>query len=78
MANNNNPKKQQTKKKANPALRYTGMATQMAASILLGVWLGGKLDTYYQTPKPYFVLTLSILFLGIIMYYIVRDVSKNG
>jgi len=49
----------------------------MAVSIGLGVFLGKQLDAHFETPKPYFTMALSLLFLGAIMYVIIKDVSKG-
>ena len=73
----NKEDKKPPKKGINPALKYSGMAVQMAALVGLGIWIGGKLDEYMGNEKPYFTLLLSVLFLGAILYSIVRDVSKG-
>ena len=65
------------KKQPNAALKYSGMAMQMAIMIGLGIFLGSKLDAYFETAQPYFTLVLSVLFLAAVMYIIIKDVSKG-
>ncbi len=65
------------KKKINPALKYSGMAMQMALTIGVGIWIGGKIDAHFETSKPYFTILLAILALTGVMYSIIRDVSKG-
>ncbi|MFN8357746.1 MAG: AtpZ/AtpI family protein [Spirosomataceae bacterium] len=33
-------------------MRYSGMAFQLLATIVLGVWIGTKLDAWQHTQKP--------------------------
>ncbi len=65
------------KKKLNPALKYSGMAVQMAITIFIAIYLGKWVDNYFQTEKPYFVLLFSIVFLAGILYSIIRQVSND-
>ena len=75
----NTPKSDKEKyKKVNPAMKYGGLGMQMAITIGLGVWLGGKLDVYFGTSKPYFTVALAILFLATVMFSLVREVSSDS
>ncbi|MFN0032941.1 MAG: AtpZ/AtpI family protein [Flavobacteriales bacterium] len=61
----------------NPAMRYTGMATQMAVTIGLGVWGGIKLDEKFPNKARAFTLTLSLLSVVLAMYLVMRDFMKK-
>lgn len=41
-------------------LRYSGLAFQMIVIILLGLWIGQKLDQWVQTSTPVFTV-ISVL-----------------
>lgn len=56
----NSLKKQQ--KPLNNYLKYTGLAFQFLAAILLGFWIGSWLDNYYQNDKPWFTMGFMIIF----------------
>ncbi|TVR36454.1 MAG: AtpZ/AtpI family protein [Cryomorphaceae bacterium] len=77
-ANNEQPKlpKEPPKKKGRPneALRYAGIATQMAVVILLGVWLGRWLDAGREF--PIFTLIFSLLSVGLALYIVIKDISR--
>ena len=64
------PTKKPGKQASNPALKYAGMAMQMAVTIGLGIFIGQKLDAYLETSKPYFTILFAVVFLSAIMYSI--------
>jgi len=68
------PKKKQ---QYNAALKYSGMGMQMLVAIGLGVFIGGKLDAHFQTEQPLFTALLAVVFLGAIMYTVLKDLMKN-
>lgn len=49
------------------------MATQMAITILAGVFGGRKLDSYLALETPVFTLVGSILGVGIALYFLIKD-----
>ena len=57
--------------------RYTGIAFQMLAIILLGVWGGIKLDEWLQLQFPVFTLLLSVLSVFLAIYTVVKDLLKK-
>ena len=69
-----------TKKSAQPnaILRYSGMATQMMAIILVGVFSGMWLDKHFQTAIPYFTGGLTILGVVLSMVFAVKDMLKQA
>ena len=65
------------KPKINPALKYAGMAMQLALTIGFGIFIGKYLDGYFETTKPYFTLLFAMVFLSAVLYAIIKDVSKG-
>lgn len=65
------------KKQYNAALKYSGMGMQMLIGIGLGVFIGGKLDAYFETEQPIYTAILALVFLGVIMYSVLKDLMKN-
>jgi len=57
-------------------MKYAGMATQMAVSIFVGIWLGKKADTYFELDKPYFMLLGAVIMLVAVFILIFRDLNK--
>lgn len=64
------------KKSLNNYTRYSGMAFQMLAIILVGVFGGYKLDEWLHT-KPFLTIILSILAVFLSIYYVTRDLLKK-
>ena len=76
-------KKQPTQKKpkTNPSplnnyARYSGLAFQMIAIILVGVFGGIKLDEIITWEFPVFTLVLTLLAVVASMYYAVKDLIR--
>jgi F0F1-type ATP synthase assembly protein I len=67
-----NPKKLQNKEGINFA-RYSGIAFQMIAIILITVWGGIKLDKIAGFEKPVFTVILSLLGVFAAIYTVVKD-----
>lgn len=53
--------------------RYSGMAFQLIAAILLGVFVGQKLDAYWQFKHAYMTALCAILFLFAGLYLVLKD-----
>ena len=70
-------KKQPTKKTINPALKYMGMAFQMAFIIGLGTFLGKELDAKMQNERPLFTILFSMIFLFLAFYFTLKDLIIN-
>jgi F0F1-type ATP synthase assembly protein I len=68
---------QPSNKKSTSFLRYTSMATQMAITIFLGVWLGMKADHRWPGKVPLYTLIGSLAGVVLAVYMIIRDVLKN-
>lgn len=65
------------RKQPNPILKYSGMAGQMIAIILIGAFGGMKLDSHFQTEHAYFTGGLTILGVILAMYFVIRDLLKG-
>jgi hypothetical protein len=61
----------------NSFLRYSGMATQMAITIVLGVYLGRWLDEKSGGDLKVWTLTLSIVSVVAAMYFAIKDLMKK-
>lgn len=73
----NNPKeKTKEKNQPNSFIRFSGMATQMAIIIGLGVYGGIKADDYFAFEKPILTLVGSLLGVVLAIYYVIKDLSK--
>ena len=57
--------------------KYSGIAFQMLAIILIGVFGGVKLDEYLNLSFPVFTVILSILSVFFSIYYVIKDLMKN-
>jgi F0F1-type ATP synthase assembly protein I len=69
--------KRQTRQSLNSIARYSGMAFQIAASIIICLFLGKWLDSKFPMKFPLFTTVLTILgvFLGV--YFVIRDLLKQ-
>jgi F0F1-type ATP synthase assembly protein I len=63
--------------KAQGYMKYSGMAFQMAAYIIVGLFLGKQLDKYLGTERPVFSALGAILFLIAYFIKLVIDLNKN-
>jgi F0F1-type ATP synthase assembly protein I len=57
----------------NMYLKYSGMAFQMGAIILIGTIAGQKLDRYVHTTQPWFTLVFSLLSIVAALYVSLKD-----
>jgi len=70
-------KQQNSKKKQfNDYAKYSSIAFQMLAIILVGVFGGIKLDELLKINFPVFTLTLTILSVVFAIYYVIKDLIK--
>jgi len=60
----------------NDYARYSGMAFEMVAIILAGVFGGTKLDELADT-KPLFTVVLSLISVTAAIYIVIRDLLKR-
>ena len=74
------------KEKADPAkkltqgaagyAKYSGVAIQMIAILLLGVYAGKWLDGHFQSETPWFTLVFSILAIALALYIPLRGLMR--
>jgi F0F1-type ATP synthase assembly protein I len=57
-------------------LRYSGAAFQLLALILVGVWLGGKLDAWQANEKPIWTAVLSLVLMCVGMYQMYKEITR--
>ncbi len=57
-------------------LRYSGMAFEMLATILVGWWLGKQLDVYFKIQKPAFAVGFILLFTVLSLYRVIKSLDK--
>lgn len=69
--------RKKSSKNSNEVMKYAGMATQMAVSIFMGIWLGKKADVYFELDKPYFTLLGALIMLVAIFILIFKDLTKR-
>ncbi|MCC7231828.1 MAG: AtpZ/AtpI family protein [Bacteroidia bacterium] len=58
-------------------MRYATMGTQMLVIIALGVFAGYRLDRHFAWKVPVFTLILSLLSVGIAIYFSIKDFLKK-
>ncbi len=67
----------QNQKQINEYVKYSGLAFQMAALILLGYWLGSKIDKWLELSIPVFTIILILLFLSVSFYSLIKSLPKD-
>lgn len=70
-----NKQSEQNKRKANIALKYSGIAFQMAVIMLGGIFLGKYLDKYFETESDIFTAFLAVLAVGVALYVTLKDIK---
>ena len=71
-------KNQNPKNSLNFYAKYSSIAFQMIAIILIGVFGGLKLDQLIKLPFPLFTVVFSLLSVVLAMYYVVKDLLKTN
>jgi F0F1-type ATP synthase assembly protein I len=64
---------QQKRQQARAYMKYTGMAFQMGAIILVGTLIGQKLDSHYQMERPYLTVLFALLSIFAALYVTLKD-----
>jgi membrane protein DedA with SNARE-associated domain len=49
----------------------------MAALILLGYWVGGKIDAWLELRIPIFTIILIVVFIVLSIYSLIRSLPKD-
>ena len=66
-----------SKKPSQSYLKYSALAFQIVATILILVYAGDMLDTYMQNETPWFTLLGAVLGVMGSMIYLIMRVSKS-
>ena len=64
------------KKPVQDYMKYSGLAFQMGAVILIGTLIGKQIDKYVQTPQPYFTAAFAVLSAAAALYIALKDFIK--
>lgn len=77
---NHSKKKDQAPRRANQIneyIKYSGLAFQQAGLILLGYWLGSKIDSWLDLSFPAFTIFLILLFLLFSFFSLIKSLPKE-
>lgn len=77
---NHSKKKNQAPQRPNQIneyVKYSGLAFQMAGLILLGYWLGSKIDSWLDLSFPAFTIILILLFMSLSFYSLIKSLPKE-
>ena len=64
------------RKNLNDYARYSSMAIQMLAIILMGVFAGFKLDQWLHT-RPILTVIMSIISVALSIYFVTKDLLRR-
>lgn len=65
-------------KPSNRYLRYSGLAIQMVVTIGLMAFIGYKIDAWLQFKFPLFLLLLTFISFGGLMYRLYKSLQKDN
>ena len=72
-----NKKQKQPSEDISQYARYSGLAFQMIAAILLGLWIGMKIDEYMGNKTPVFTAISTVLFIFASLYLVIKSLPKS-
>ncbi|PQB05504.1 AtpZ/AtpI family protein [Aureitalea marina] len=78
MTDPNASKRPKRNSRLNAYARFSGIAFQMIAIILIGTYGGLKLDEMYPNQYSLYTVIGSLLSVGLAMYYVIRQVNRPG
>jgi hypothetical protein len=58
-------------------VKYSGLAFQMALLLLIGYWIGKKIDSWAGIGFPVFTIFFLLLFLSLSFYSLIKNLPKN-
>lgn len=64
------------KKHSNTYLKYSGLAFQLLAAMIVFGWLGYKLDQYLQFKFPVCMLLFGLVAFGGMMYQVYKSLNR--
>jgi F0F1-type ATP synthase assembly protein I len=65
------------KNSLNDYVKYSSIAFQMIFIILVGVYIGIKLDEFFTNGLPIFTLFFSLLSVSLAIFYVIKDFIKK-
>ena len=68
---------QNKQERLNSYVKYSGIAFQMIAIILIGVFAGMKLDKWLKPRLPVFTAILSVIAVVIAIYYSIKELLRT-
>lgn len=67
------PQKSKKQKQFNSYIKYSGLAFQMMAIIGIFVFIGYKLDEWYDKTTPVNLIIFSLIGIGISLYQVIKE-----
>lgn len=64
-------------KQINEYVKYSGLAFQMAALLLAGYWIGGKIDHWLGLSIPAFTVLLMVSSVVLSIYSLIKSLPKD-
>lgn len=64
--------------KNNNMMRYAGLATQWMVMLLVGVWVGYKLDHWIGWRVPLFLILLPLIALFVSLWQLIKTFNKQN
>ena len=71
-----NKKSSKKSKQPNKFAQLSGIGLQMGATIFAGAYAGKWLDQEYPSNKNWFTIGLTLLFVGVALFNVLRQVNK--
>ncbi len=68
----------EVRQKYDAYLKYSGMAFQMGIIILVGTWAGQKLDSHFQTERPYLTVLMALFSIFAALYITLKDLFTGN
>ncbi len=64
------------RKELNPFFKYSGIGLQLLITIFVGLWIGTKIDEYFDNKQPWaaIICSLSFMVVGLVMF--IRSLPK--
>ncbi len=67
----------QNQRQINEYVKYSGLAFQMAALLLAGYWIGGKIDHWLNLSVPVFTILLMVSSVILSIYSLIKSLPKD-
>jgi len=65
-------------KKVKAYLRFSGMAFQLIAVILIGYFVGKWIDRKLESDKPYATAGLILVMISVYLYTMIKQLNQNS